>query len=284
MNIPFTKMQGLGNDFIVINGLQHHWQLPAPLIRQMADRHYGIGFDQLLLIEPPQNHEVDFTYRIFNADGTEVAQCGNGARCVAKYLKDNGLSTGPTIRLSLSTQQIEAHIQPNNQIKVNMAIPRFTPTEIPFNTTQQHNPHTLTLPTQKITLHVVNLGNPHAIIRVDNTQTAPVQNIGQALQNHPAFPEKVNVGFMQILDRQHIQLRVYERGVGETQACGSGACAAAVIGQQQGWLDKNVEVQLPGGQLHISWAGENQPVWMTGPAETVFVGEFIVNDQNQNQQ
>lgn len=269
-------MQGLGNDFIVINGIHHHWPLTAALIQQMSDRHYGVGCDQLLLIEPPKTSEVDFTYRIFNADGTEVTQCGNGARCVARYLRDNGLSKAPIIRLGLATQHLEAHIQPDHQIKINMAIPRFKPSEIPYITHHENDHYTLHLTEKDITFCVANLGNPHAIIRVENIQTAPVQQIGAALQNHSAFPEKVNVGFMQILNPHHIRLRVYERGVGETQACGSGACAAVAVGRKQGWLDEQVKVELPGGRLEITWAGGQEPVWMTGPAETVFTGEFFV--------
>ncbi|MFT3742237.1 MAG: diaminopimelate epimerase [Gammaproteobacteria bacterium] len=256
-------MQALGNDFVVVDALKAPISLDPALIQRMADRHLGIGFDQLLLIEPASEPDCDVRYRIFNADASEVSQCGNGARCVGDYLWKNGIRDKDTLVLATQARRLTVK-RHHDKIQVNMGVPLWNPTEIPFIPDAFDEPH----------LGAVNLGNPHLVIVVPDVDTAPVQPLGQALQNHPAFPQQVNVGFMQILDRQHIRLRVYERGAGETLACGSGACAAVVVGHQAGLLAEAVEVALPGGNLQIHWAGEGEPVWMIGGAQRIFEGIF----------
>jgi len=281
MNIPFTKMQGLGNDFVVLDGVRHPIHLTNTLIQQMADRHFGIGFDQLLLVEPALQTDADFTYRIFNADGSEVSQCGNGARCVGRFLIETGLVPVDKTHILLSTKErlLEVHARENCQMAVNMGIPVFDPQKIPFQTSQQASQkisYEISLDQQTLSIGVVSMGNPHAVLRVDDVTVAPVDRLGKKLTCHTAFPEGVNVGFMQCISRGEIRLRVYERGVGETLACGSGACAAVVIGHMQGLLGTEVNVDLPGGVLQVSWAGEGYPVWMTGPAQTIFKGEWLL--------
>lgn len=275
MNIAFTKMQGLGNDFMVIETLHKPVEISSKIIRMMADRHYGVGFDQLLLIEPARRPHVDYEYRIFNADGNEVNQCGNGARCVGKFLWETGLSNKPHLILGTYDRTLEVALEDDNQIKVNMGAPLFDPIAIPFDAEQQATSYSIKIDNKEWQMGVVNVGNPHAVIKVADIDQAPVNSIGPVLEQHERFPQHVNVGFMQCVNRQQIRLRVYERGVGETLACGSGACAAAIIGQMQGDLDKEVEVDLLGGKLKIYWEGKNQPVWMTGPAEIVYRGEWV---------
>jgi diaminopimelate epimerase len=262
MKISFTKMQGLGNDFVVIDGIKHpDIKLNTTQIKKLADRHFGIGFDQLLWILPTKDDHADFIFRIFNADGSEVGQCGNGARCVARYVYDHQLTSKNSIKLATQTTLIQAHIETDQQVSVDMGIPQFEGSQ------------SFPLANQRIEATLVDLGNPHAVIKVVDVNQAPVQELGGLLQKHHHFPNGVNVGFMQILDKQHIKLRVFERGAGETLACGSGACAAMVAGYKQNLLDKEVRVDLPGGQLLISWEGPNTAVKMTGPAEVVFTGE-----------
>jgi len=274
MLMKFTKMHGLGNDFVVIDGVRQHINLTTNAIKHIADRNLGIGCDQILLIEPPSDKTVDFNYRIFNCDGSEVDQCGNGARCMGRFIADQQLSGKKTILLQTKNRIMEVSATSKNQVTVNMGPPISTPDDIPFKVVQQEKLYPLKVGTHDLNIAALSLGNPHAIIQVDDTDTALVNDIGPLVQEHSQFPESVNVGFMQIIDRQNIRLRVYERGVGETQACGSGACAAAVAAIQQNLVDTKVKLELLGGSLSVEWQGENTPILMTGPAETVFHGKI----------
>lgn len=278
MEFPFTKMHGLGNDFVVLDLVSRQIDLSPVQIRLLGDRHFGIGFDQLLLIEPPSDPTVDFDYRIFNADGTEVEHCGNGARCFATYVSEKKLTSHNPIRVKTVNRVLSLQIEDDGQVTVDMGSPVFTPAQIPFSGTE-------TTPTSRRELHVgeqiltvefcpLSMGNPHAVIIVEDLAQTAVTEIGAALGSHPDFPEGVNVGFMQILDRNTINLRVFERGAGETLACGTGACAAVVAGCLQGQLDDTVSVNLRGGQLQISWQSGESPVMMTGPTTTVYEGIF----------
>jgi diaminopimelate epimerase len=272
MEISFTKMQGLGNDFVVIDATSQPIELTTEQVRFLADRRFGVGCDQVLLVEPPRQADVDFTYRIFNADGGEVEQCGNGARCFARYVRDHGLTRKKDIAVATHAGLICLHVEADGQITVDMGIPQFEPEVIPFEAEARAETYPLQLASTEVDVSVVSMGNPHAVLRVEEVENAPVDSLGPEIEVHPRFPRRVNVGFMQIVDRQHIKLRVYERGAGETLACGTGACAAVVVGRQRGWLDDKVTVSLPGGNLKIQWSGEGQVVMMTGPAVSVFEG------------
>lgn len=269
--IRFTKMQGAGNDFMVIDGINQAIHLSAAQIQQLAHRQFGIGFDQLLLVET--SAVADFKYRIFNADGSEVAQCGNGARCFVRFVADQQLTQKREISVETASGIITPRLEDNGLVTVNMGAPRFTPREIPFIADTPATRYTLDVDGQAIEISAVSMGNPHAVQIVDNVETAPVVLLGSKIENHPRFPERVNAGFMQIIDAQHIKLRVFERGSGETLACGTGACAAAVAGIQLGLLKSPVHVSARGGELHIAWQGGASSVMMTGPAVTVFTGE-----------
>jgi diaminopimelate epimerase len=270
--IIFTKMHGLGNDFVVIDAINQHISLTPEQIRFMSDRHFGIGFDQLLLVEKPVSKNADFKYRIFNADGGEVAQCGNGARCFARFVRDKKLSGKDEFRVDTDSGQLLLDFNENNLITVNMGIPRHRPAEIPLLAEHESPAYKVVVNGIERSFGAVSMGNPHAVIQVNDVNTTPVAELGQALESHAVFPERANIGFMQVIDPSHINLRVYERGAAETLACGSGACAAAVIGIEQNLLDHKVCVQLPGGELEISWPGRGEPVLMTGPAISVFDG------------
>ncbi len=274
MELTFTKMHGLGNDFVVIDATSQPINLTMEQIRLLADRRLGVGCDQVLLVEPPAQAEVDFTYRIFNADGSEVEQCGNGARCFAHYVRDKGLTRKDQIPVATAAGVITLYVEADGQITVDMGVPIFEPAEIPFAADARAEVYSLEVEATQLELSAVSLGNPHAVMRVEDVDKAPVSSLGPRIESHARFPRRVNVGFMQVVDRQHIRLRVYERGAGETLACGSGACAAVVVGRQRGWLDDKVTVSLPGGNLKIQWPGENQPVMMTGPAASVFEGRI----------
>lgn len=274
MSINFTKMHGLGNDFVVIDGVNQKINLTPELVQQIAHRHTGIGFDQLLLVEKSKNPKVDFNYRIFNADGSEVAQCGNGARCVAKFLRDEKLTDKTNISVETLAGVLELQLHNDELITVNMGIPTFVPEKIPFIAGKAALTYTLQVANHVLKVFPLAIGNPHCVLIVPNVKQAHIADIGALLTKHPRFTEEVNVGFMQVLNREQIHLRVYERGVGETQACGSGACAAVIAGHMLGLLDKNVSVDLPGGELQVAWEGENKPVHLTGPAVTVFKGVF----------
>ncbi len=272
MKLKFTKMHGLGNDFVVVSSIDKPFRLLPQHITQMADRRVGVGFDQLLILEANTENDADFIYRIFNADGREVAQCGNGARCVAQFIKREGLSDQKEFRLKTLNGVLTTKLQGNGQVSVAMGIPNFSPNAIPFNCETHAKDYVLPLKDQSVRFSVVNLGNPHAVIAVNEIINSEVKKIGQQLSTHPSFPEGVNVGFMERLNSRHIKLKVYERGVGETLACGSGACAAMVIGVHQGLLDDAVKVSQAGGDLTVSWSGDASPVFLQGPAEFVYDG------------
>ena len=268
-------MHGLGNDFVVIDAINQTINLSAEQIRFIADRHFGVGCDQLLLVERPTT-TADFRYRIFNADGGEVEQCGNGARCFARFVRDQGLSNKDEIAVETRTGIIYPRLESNGQVSVNMGAPRFEPANLPFMTEALKPRYHINHHGEDIIIGAVSMGNPHAVYKVCDINTAPLESLGPAISHHPDFPQGVNAGFMQIVSRDHILLRVFERGCGETLACGTGACAAMVIGRQWGELDETVKVDLPGGQLLIRWQGDGEPVWMTGPATHVFEGKIEI--------
>lgn len=275
MTISFTKMQGLGNDFMVIDATKQPFYLHPQQIRDMSDRRFGIGFDQLLVVERPQQATADFFFRIFNADGSEVAQCGNGARCIARFVKKMGLTDKTTFIVQTQQTTMQLTLVGDDCVKVDMGQPRFSPQQIPFLANEIMYQYDIELNNQLVQFAVVNVGNPHAVILVDDLKTADIANIGGRLSVHPQFPEGVNVGFMQILNRQQIQLRVFERGAGETLACGSGACAAMVIGKKQNLLADEVIVHQHGGDLTIRWFGEDASIEMIGSAEFVYEGKWL---------
>ncbi len=275
MKIKFSKMHGLGNDFVVIDGMRQYVELTPEMIRALGDRHTGIGFDQLLLVEPPTAPGADFRYRIFNADGGEVEQCGNGARCFVRFVHDQKLTDKTAIVVETKRGIIHPRLEANGLVTVDMGQPRFAPAEIPFESETDAAEQPLSL-TDGATLMIgaVSMGNPHAVTVVADVDTAPVAGQGPLIESHARFPQRVNAGFMQVIDRHNIRLRVYERGAGETLACGTGACAAVVSGIRRGLLDSPVRVQTRGGELNIAWNGAGQSVIMTGPAVTVFTGEI----------
>ena len=273
MNINFTKMHGLGNDFMVIDGINQTISLTPEQIRSWSDRRFGIGFDQLLLVEKPMTDQAEFLYRIYNADGSEVEQCGNGARCFARFVVDKGLTSSTVIPVETKTGLIKLKLL-GDLVEVDMGAPSFNPATLPFDAEAIADEYLLDVHGIALKIGAVSMGNPHAVLRVDDVNKADVETLGPAIESHLRFPNRVNVGFMQVIDRTHIDLRVYERGAGETLACGTGACAAVVSGIQRGWLDDEVEVSLPGGLLTISWLGDGSPVLMTGPATTVFEGQI----------
>lgn len=274
MILSFSKMHGLGNDFVVFDAINQSVALDSEQVRFIADRRFGVGCDQLLLVEKPQSSEAEFRYRIFNADGSEVEQCGNGARCFARFVVDKGLTQSTSIPVETAAGLIVLELEPEGQVRVNMGVPRLDPASLPFQADSEATSYPLEVDGRQLNIAAVSMGNPHAVIRVDNIETAEVEMLGPLVENHPRFPQRVNVGFMQILARDAINLRVYERGAGETLACGTGACAAVVAGQIQGWLDEIVKVSLPGGELVIRWQGGNHPLYMTGPATHVFEGHI----------
>ena len=276
MNLRFTKMHGLGNDFMVIDGLTQSFTPDPALIKRLGDRHFGIGFDQLLLVERPESAWADFRYRIFNCDGSEVEQCGNGARCFARFVHDKKLTEKREIAVETAKGVIYPHLEESGEVTVNMGVPRFAPAEIPFVAEADAVTHALDVGGQLLDISVVSMGNPHAVQVVGDVDAAPVAAQGPLIECHLRFPQKVNAGFMQIVSREAIRLRVFERAAGETLACGSGACAAVVAGIRRGLLDSSVRVSTHGGYLTIRWAGPGEPVWMTGPAETVFEGSLDI--------
>jgi diaminopimelate epimerase len=274
MTISFTKMHGLGNDFIVIDGINQPLSLTPLQVRQLADRHFGIGCDQLLLVESATSPEADFRYRIYNADGGEVEQCGNGARCFMRFVRDQGLTKKSHLTVETLGGPLQLTQQADGQITVDMGVPRLQPADIPFSAPGRASTYALDVLDQHLQIAAVSMGNPHAVLLVDDVESAPVSTLGPAIGNHPRFPAQVNVGFMQIIAADCIRLRVFERGAGETLACGSGACAAVVAGRLWERLSESVKVVLKGGELVVSWAGEGQPVRMTGPATTVYQGRI----------
>jgi len=274
VKLEFSKMHGLGNDFVVLDGIRQHLSLTAEQLRHLADRHFGVGCDQILLVEEPTQSGVDFRYRIFNADGGEVEQCGNGARCFVRFVHEAGLTDKREIRVETQSGIIAPRLEESGNVTVNMGIPRFLPAEIPFLAEGDAVIHALEVAGEMLEISVVSMGNPHAVQLVGNVDSAPVATHGPLIESHPRFPQRVNAGFMQVVDRHAIKLRVYERGAGETLACGTGACAAVVAGIRRSLLDSPVRVTTRGGDLAIAWGGPGQPVMMSGPAVTVFTGEI----------
>jgi len=274
MLIRFTKMHGLGNDFVVIDTLSQRLFLNESQIQRIADRHLGIGCDQLLLVEPPCSPETDFFYRVFNQNGKEVEQCGNGARCLARFVRDSGLSDKDNLNVETLSGLIQINFEPDGMISVNMGQPILKPEEVPFISLYTAHIYAITILGKVYQASVLSMGNPHCAFIFDDIRSAPVDTLGAALQAHARFPNNVNVEFIEIVERDHIRLRVFERGVGETSACGTGACAAVVAGRLRGLLDAEVRVDLPGGQLAIRWENEQSPVWMKGPAVSTFQGRF----------
>ncbi|SEP01208.1 diaminopimelate epimerase [Aquisalimonas asiatica] len=274
MTLRFTKMHGLGNDFVVIDAIRQDVALSGADVRRIADRRFGVGCDQVLLAAPATQPGMDFRYRIFNADGGEVEQCGNGVRCLARFLLEEGLTTRDRLTIETLGGPTEIAIEADGQVTVNMGPPRLEPTEIPFTASPRATTYELDVNGETLTIGAVSMGNPHAVTVVPDVDTAPVDRLGPVVERHGAFPARVNAGFMQVVDPEHVRLRVYERGAGETLACGTGACAAVVAGRLRGLLAETVAVDLPGGRLAIRWAGEGEPVWMTGPATTVFQGRI----------
>jgi diaminopimelate epimerase len=277
--LRFTKMQGLGNDFVVIDGVRERIDLDSGQLRKLADRHFGVGCDQILLVEPAQRPDVDFRYRIFNADGGEVEQCGNGARCFLHFVHAHGLTDKRTLRVETAGGIIEPALASDGQVTVDMGLPRFEARAVPFLGGTGEAVEPLEVDGETILVSVLSLGNPHAVQQVDRVDSAAVTTQGPRIERHPRFPERVNAGYMQVVDRANIRLRVWERGAGETLACGSGACAAVVAGIRRGLLDSPVRVMTRGGALTVAWKGDAAPVEMTGPAETVFEGEWSVPER-----
>lgn len=281
MFLEFTKMHGLGNDFMVVDLISQRAYLDTMTIQRLADRHFGIGFDQLLIVEPPDLPNVDFKYRIFNADGSEVEQCGNGVRCFARFVHERKLTTKTKIKVQTKAGIVEPELGQNGWVRVNMGYPKFLPNQIPFLADQPENLYSLALANdESIIIDVVSMGNPHAVTIVPDVLTADVAGIGPQIESHERFPQRVNAGFMQIIDENHARLRVFERGVGETLACGTGACAAAVSGMRRGLLANVVEIELAGGKLQIEWR-EGDVVWMTGPTANVYEGRIDLSFYQQ---
>lgn len=273
MKLRFAKMHGLGNDFVVLDALDAAVKLDEPRVRELADRRTGIGFDQLLLLEAPKAGQFHANYRIFNADGGEVEQCGNGVRCVARYLANHGVVKNGVVRLGTIAGPVQAELTAEGLVRANMGVPRLEPAEIPFTAAARAMVYELDVDGRSVEIGAVSMGNPHAILDVPDVATAPVTELGPRIEHHPRFPKRANVGFASWQDRKAMRLRVWERGTGETMACGTGACAAVVWGRLLGWLDESVTVELRGGRLVVSWRGEGEPVWMTGPAVTVYEGQ-----------
>ena len=276
MVVNFTKMHGLGNDFMVVDMISHHVHLRPEQIRRMADRNLGIGFDQLLLVEPPGKPDVDFRYRIFNADGSEVEQCGNGARCFATFVREKKLSNKDCIRVETKKGNIELRINEDGRVLVDMGEPLFVPEHIPFIAESQADTYSLVVDNESLQISAVSMGNPHAVLQVPELSDHQVASAGPLIESHECFPERVNVGFMEVVHKRFIKLRVYERGVGETLACGTGACAAVAAGISRGILESPAEVRLPGGNLKIDWQGPGSTLMMEGPATTVFEGKIRI--------
>jgi len=273
MRLKFTKMHGLGNDFVVLDATHAPLALERDQLRLLADRHFGVGCDQILQVEPPRSPDTDFYYRIFNADGGEVEQCGNGARCFVRFVREHGLTDKTEIRVGTQSGVIVPKLEADGRVTVDMGVPQFEPARIPFLAERRALTYQLEVGGAAIEISALSMGNPHAVQLVKDVDAAPVRTQGPAIEAHARFPQRVNAGYIQIIDRGRIKLRVYERGAGETLACGTGACAAVVAGIQRDLLDPRVVVTTRGGDLGISWQGEGKPVLMTGPAVTVFSGE-----------
>jgi diaminopimelate epimerase len=276
MQLRFTKMHGAGNDFVMIDLISQRYTLRPRDVRKLADRRFGVGCDQVLVVEPPRQPDIDFRYRIYNADGNEVQQCGNGARCFARFVRDKKLTTKKVITVETAGGILELRVQDEQLVEVDMGEPVLLPAKIPYLADTQARSYTLDLDGRELQIGAVSMGNPHAVLRVDDVREAEFETLGPMIESCRDFPERVNVGFMEVVSATEIRLRVFERGVGETLACGTGACAAVVYGLLQKWLRDTVTVNLPGGKLSISWAGEGQPVIMSGPTAVVFEGSLFI--------
>jgi diaminopimelate epimerase len=278
MRLAFTKMHGLGNDFIVFDARGPDEVPSAADLRRLADRRTGIGFDQALVLSPPVRPGTDVHYRIFNADGSEVEQCGNGARCIARLVASRAATRDRTLVMDSPGGLVNARLRADGLVSVAMGVPDFDPRSLPFEVEREAATYRIDLPSGPVEFGAVSIGNPHAVIRVRSVQAAPVDTVGPAMENHPRFPRRVNVGFLEIVAPDHVRLRVFERGVGETQACGTGACAAVAVGRRHGPLAEEVRVDVPGGRLIVQWPGPGEPIWLTGPAETAFEGQVELPD------
>jgi diaminopimelate epimerase len=277
MRIEFLKMQGLGNDFLVFDApAAADTDLDSRKLRALADRHTGVGFDQALMMEGPRDAGCRVFYRIFNSDGTEVEQCGNGARCIAALLYSRAPELGRDLVMGSIGGTVRAHVRDDGLVSVDMGVPNFEPRSVPMIATAQASTYTLQVDGEEVSIGAVSMGNPHAVLQVSDVKTAPVERFGPSIEHHPHFPKRTNVGFMEIVGRGHIRLRVFERGAGETLACGTGACAAVAVGRSRGLLDAQVRVDLPGGSAMVSWAAAGEPIWLTGPATTVFTGSIDI--------
>ncbi|ANG61236.1 diaminopimelate epimerase [Marinobacterium aestuarii] len=276
MLVRFTKMHGLGNDFMVVDLVTQRAKITPALVSRLADRNFGVGFDQMLLVEPPTDPKMDFRYRIYNADGSEVEHCGNGARCFAKFVRDKRLTIKPVICVETAKGKAILRVLEDRQVEVDMGAPELVPAEIPFVADGIEITYPIEVADQWLDISAVSMGNPHGVLLVDDVSTAAVETLGPLLERHERFPARANIGFMQVLSTSEIRLRVYERGAGETRACGTGACAAVVAGRRRGLLGDDVRVHLPGGELQIRWAGEGSSVLMTGPATTVYEGQIFI--------
>jgi diaminopimelate epimerase len=274
MKFRFAKMHGLGNDFVVFDAVNQDLQLTSEKIRRIADRKLGVGCDQILVIGSATDADVDFNYQIYNSNGEEVEQCGNGARCIGRFLALNGLTSKTSINIKTISGVYQIYLREDEMVTVNMGAPIFEPEKIPFSASSQASSYNLDVEGERVKIGAVSMGNPHAVLQVEDINNAPVSILGPKLEKHSMFPNKANIGFMQVISPQHIALRVYERHVGETSACGTGACAAVAVGQTQGLLDENVTVDLPGGSLHIECENKAAPVLMTGPAQFSFEGSL----------
>jgi diaminopimelate epimerase len=278
MRVPFTKMHGVGNDFIVFDAPLASALPTSSEFRRLADRHTGIGFDQALVLHPARRADTAVYYRIFNSDGDEVEQCGNGARCIASLLYRQGRAPAGEFLMDSPGGLVRARVGRENLVSVEMGVPSFEPSALPFDAAQRQERYTLSTGSDTVEIGAVSIGNPHAVLQVPAVDAAPVASLGPAIEGHRRFPRRVNVGFMEVVDRSDIRLRVYERGAGETLACGTGACAAVIVGRQRGLLDREVRVHVRGGELRVDWAGPGEPVWLTGPAEVAFEGQFELRD------
>ena len=276
MRLDFTKMHGVGNDFVVFDAPSGQPVPTADQFRRLADRHTGIGFDQALVLEPPRRPDTTVFYRIFNSDGAEVEQCGNGARCIAALLHRRGRAPAGAITMDSPAGLIHARILRGNVVSVDMGVPSFDPRALPFDAPVAADPYSLDVGGRAVTIGAVSMGNPHAVLEVESVEKAPVETLGPAIEGHQRFPKRVNAGFMEIVDAGHIRLRVYERGAGETLACGTGACAAVAVGRHRGRLDSEVSVRVRGGELRVNWGGPGEHIWLTGPAEIAFEGHVEV--------
>lgn len=273
MRLRFTKMHGAGNDFVMLDGISQKINLTPEKVKRLADRHFGIGCDQVLVVESPRSPAADFRYRIYNQDGGEVENCGNGARCFAIFVKMRGLTTKSTIRVETAGGDLVLNVHADNQVTVDMGIPELSPENIPFLASEQSATYPLSVGDKDFEISAISMGNPHSVTLVDDVENFPIEKFGPLFESHEQFPKRVNAGFLEIISRNEAKLRVFERGVGETLACGTGACAAMVAGHLRGLFNDKVDIHLPGGTLILSWAGEGKPVMMTGPATSVFQGQ-----------